>query len=52
MAQNGDTPLHIAAMMLGPWGDGIEAAALEVVETLLAAKADVNAKDRVSGDGG
>ena len=39
MAQEGDTPLHTAA------GFGREA----VIEALLAAKADVNAKNDVSG---
>ena len=42
MAQNGHTPLHIAAVR------GNEAA-IKVVETLLAAKADVNAKNDVRG---
>jgi len=41
VAQNGDTPLHIAdAVYYG----------VTMVETLLAAKADVNAKNEVRGE--
>ena len=43
MAQGGDTPLHKAAVC-GVWR-GNEA----VIEALLAAKADINAKDDVRG---
>jgi len=42
VAQNGRTPLHMAAVR----GDKA------VIEALLAAEADVNAKDEVRGEGG